>query len=67
VNVSGADFSDVTTADAHAAGVDWSKARVPPVEIPEPIPIPPWLPALFAGVGLLLVVGIILARKRRKT
>jgi hypothetical protein len=66
VNVSGADFSDAKITDAQATGVDWSKASVPPAEIPEPIPIPPWVAGLFAGVGLLFVVGIILAMKRRK-
>ncbi len=67
VNVSGADFSDVRTTDAQASGVDWSKARVPPAEIPEPILVPPWIPALLAGIGLVFIAGIILARKRRKT
>ncbi|UCF26826.1 MAG: LPXTG cell wall anchor domain-containing protein, partial [Chloroflexota bacterium] len=66
VNVSGADFSDAKTTDAHATGVDWSEASVPPAEIPNPIPIPPWVPAVFAGLGALLVLGIIVARKRRK-
>jgi LPXTG-motif cell wall-anchored protein len=66
VNVSGADFSDAKTTDAHATGVDWSKASVPPAEMPDPIPIPPWVPAVFAGLGILLVVGIVLTRRRRK-
>jgi hypothetical protein len=66
VNISGADFSDVTTAETHATGVNWSNAKVPPAETPKPIPIPPWVPALLAGIGLLFVVGIILSWKRRK-
>ena len=53
VNVSGADFSEAKTTGARASGVDWSQANVPPAEIPEPIPVPPWLPALLAGIGVL--------------
>jgi hypothetical protein len=66
VNVDGADFSGAKTTDARASGVDWSEAKVPPIEIPAPIPTPPWLPALLAGIGVLLVVVVVLARKRRK-
>jgi hypothetical protein len=48
--------------------VDWSKAKVPPAQIPEPLPIPPWLPAVFAGIVMLMlfVVVLIVARKRKK-
>ena len=64
----GANFEDATTTDAQAVAVDWSKAKVPPAQIPEPLPIPPWLPAVFAGIVMLLfvVVLIIVARKRKK-
>ena len=66
-NVAGADFSDATTTDARAAGVDWSKAKVPPAEIPEPLPTAPWLPALLAGIGVAFVAVLLLAKKRRQT
>jgi hypothetical protein len=65
VNVAGADFSDAQTAGARATAVDWSQAKVPPAEIPEPMPIPPWVPALLAGIAVLFVAVIILAKKRR--
>lgn len=65
-NVAGAEFSGAKTTGARASGVDWSQAKVPPAEIPEPMPVPPWLPALLTGIGVLFVVVIILAEKRRR-
>ena len=67
VNVTGANFEDATMTDAHAVAVDWSKAKVPPTQLPEPVPIPPWLPAVFAGIVMLFVVVLIAARKRKKS
>ena len=66
VNVTGADFSDVQTTGARASAVDWSQAKVPPAEIPEPLPMPPWLPVLIAGVAVVFVAGIILVKGRRR-
>lgn len=64
VNVSGADFSDVNTTGARAA-VKWSDAKVPPDELPEPIPMPPaWLPLLLLGIGAL--IAFLLLRRRGK-
>ena len=64
--VAGADLSGARTTGARASGVDWSQAKVPPDETPEPIPMPPWLPALLAGIGVLTVAVVIFARMRRR-
>ena len=64
MDVTGADFSDVLTTGAHASGIDWSKAKVQPAELPEPIPTPPWVRFLVAGVVIALVFFIM--RRRRK-
>ena len=42
-------------------------AEVPPAEIPEPVPAPPWLPALLVGIGILIIVAIVVVTKRRRT
>jgi hypothetical protein len=65
VHVAGADFGKTKTTGARASDVDWSRAKVPLAEVPEPLPVPPWLPALVAGIGLLIIVVIVLAKKRR--
>jgi hypothetical protein len=66
VNVAGAGLSGAKTSGARASGVAWSQAKVPPAEIPEPIAVPPWLPALVAGIAVVFVAGIILAMRRRR-
>ena len=66
VNVSGADFGDATTAGVQAAAVAWSSAKVPPDELPEPLSMPPWLPALLVGIGVLFVALLIRAKRRRQ-
>jgi len=70
VNVTGANFEDTTTTDARSLAVDWSKAKVPPDLIPESLPITPWVPALIAGMVLLIVITVtilIVSLKRKKT
>ena len=66
VDVSEADFTDVTLTGARAGRVDWSKAKVPPAEIPEPLPAPPpWLPVLVVGIIVgILAVAVILKKKK---
>ncbi len=64
VKVAGADLSGARTTGTRASGVDWSQTIVPPAELPEPLPVPPWLPALLAGIGVLMAVVIILAKRR---
>jgi hypothetical protein len=61
VNVAGADFSDTKLTNARAA-VNWADAKVQPMELPEPIAMPPrWLPVLFMGV--FAVVAFLLIRR----
>ena len=69
VDVKGADFSDVKTTEARSA-VEWSAAKVPPAELPEPVISPPrWVVMLAAGVIALAVFGLVwrrIARREKK-
>jgi uncharacterized protein YjbI with pentapeptide repeats len=64
VGVRGADFSKVKTTDARAA-VNWADAKVQPAELPEPLTPPRWLPFLFLGVGITLLVFFLRRRKNK--
>ncbi len=70
IKVKGADFSGVDTTAARAYGIDWSAAKVPPANLPQPfLQLPTWAWAALAGsvAGIIGVVIYSLARRKNKT
>jgi len=54
----------VNTTGTRAGRVDWSKAKVPPAEIPESLPTPPsWL--LVLPVGIVVVILVVIFKKKK--
>lgn len=67
-DVTGADFSEANLSGARSRKTDWSKAKVPPAVIPEPMPnLPIWAWAIIAGsfVGLIALVIYAMSRKKK--
>ncbi len=59
VNVEGADFTGADTTGARAYRVDWSKAKVPPFPLPEPlVKLPAWAVGVLIG-GLVGAIGLL--------
>ena len=66
VNVTGADFTDASFSGARATNVDWSKAKVPPRDLPAPLfQIPLWAWTVFIG-GMIGILGLIIYSRTRK-
>lgn len=67
-DVSGADFTEADLSGARAYKVDWSKAKVPPAVIPEPmLNLPNWAWAIVVGsfVGLIALVIYAITHKKK--
>lgn len=68
LDVTGADFSEADLTGARAYRIDWSKANVPPVILPEPfLKFPRWAwMVLFGGlIGVIaLVIYSLVGRKK---
>jgi hypothetical protein len=64
--VAGADFTDVVTTDAHAAGVSWPDAKVQPAALPEAVKPPRWLPLVILGVAVALFLTFRMVRRAVK-
>lgn len=68
VNISGADFGDVVTDGARSVSVDWSSAKVPPLNRPGPMITPlVFMPLLLLGGFALSLLLRWRTRKPRQT
>jgi uncharacterized protein YjbI with pentapeptide repeats len=69
LDVEGADFSGANIIGARALNVDWSKAKVPPAELPAPfLEMPTWAWSVLIGsvVGALGLLVYALVRRQQK-
>lgn len=69
-NVEGADFSGAELSGARAHNINWTKAKIPPSTIPDPLfnfPKWAWI-ALIGGVfsAVILIIYLILNGRKRK-
>jgi len=71
VNVTGADFSGATFAGARATNIDWTKAKVSPNIIPQPlVKIPTWTWSVLIGGlvgGLALLIYSLIKKRNRES
>ncbi len=70
-DVTNADFTDADLSGARAYHIDWSKAKVPPAILPDPlIELPRWaLPVLIGGAlsSLSLLIYLIIRKNKSKS